>query len=92
MEVKYDVGGRVSTLKLTIGMYANATKLDYTYNSRGALKRVSVNDATKWLYSYDMDGKLLSVDNQGTQKELRYDSEGRYISSEWNLTIYFCIE
>ncbi|XP_076799431.1 teneurin-3-like isoform X4 [Clavelina lepadiformis] len=80
MEVKYDVGGRVSTLKLTIGMYANATKLDYTYNSRGALKRVSVNDATKWLYSYDMDGKLLSVDNQGTQKELRYDSEGRLTS------------
>ena len=66
---------------MKIGIFGKRVKRSYSYSANGALQSVLVNDAVRWTYSYDSDGKLTRIEDSGQVSQLHYDNRKRFVLS-----------
>nr|CAB3264552.1 teneurin-3 [Phallusia mammillata] len=77
--ISYDQAGRIDLLTVS-GLDDNVTTVGYSYTSKGELKSCAIDGTTKWRYTYDADGKLSKIEENGVLTTLRYDKYGRLTS------------
>ncbi|XP_078481639.1 teneurin-3 isoform X2 [Ciona intestinalis] len=78
--LRYEPSGRISSEEYKIGIFSNKTSTVYSYNQHGGIRTAAKDGRVTWRYSYDSDGRLSQIENDGVRTSLRYNRLGRLTS------------
>ncbi|XP_022084804.1 teneurin-3-like isoform X2 [Acanthaster planci] len=75
MALLYHLTGRMAQRILTMPNESHTTK--YSFDINGQLEEVKVDDRLMWKYTYDDNGNIASLSQQGSIETLDYDDQDR---------------